>query len=165
MPRSSGPAPAATPGGAEPAHAPIPGSSEPAPTDAKPAPVPRALTRPYWDAAACSELSIPRCGACGAWVSPARPRCTSCGSTNLEWCSPARTGEVVTFTVVHQAAYAAYKSDVPYVVAIVRLDDGPQLMSNLVEVGDLDALAIGQRVEVVFEQRGDGAIPQFRPLR
>lgn len=131
---------------------------------AKPAPLPTALSAPYWVAAARGELSAPWCEPCSDWVFPPRPRCPRCGGAEMGWRTPGTTGEVVTFSVVHQAAYEAYRDDQPYVVAIVALDGGPQLMTNLVDVPDLDAIAVGQRVELSFEKRGsEMQIPQFRP--
>jgi hypothetical protein len=133
-------------------------------TATKPVPEPTALTQLYWDAAARGELSMPWCSACGTWNFPPRPRCPGCGEAQMQWRSPARTGEIVTFTVVHQTASEAYRDDVPYVVVIVRLDGGPELMTNLVGVDDLDSVAVGQRVELTFERRGEiFQVPQFRP--
>lgn len=132
---------------------------------AKPAPAPTALSAPYWEAASRGRLSAPWCEPCADWVFPPRPRCPRCGGAEMGWRTPATTGKVVTFSVVHQAAFEAFRADAPYVVAIVAIDGGPQLMTNLVEVSDLDAVAVGQRVELTFEARGDGAqVPQFRPV-
>jgi uncharacterized OB-fold protein len=129
----------------------------------KPVPEPTPLTRPYWDAAARGELSVRWCPDCRTWNFPPRPRCPGCGGAEAEWRTPARTGAIVTFSVVHQAAIEAWRDDVPYVVVVVRLDGGPQLMTNLVDVDDPEAVAVGQRVELVFERRGDDVqLPQFR---
>lgn len=131
---------------------------------AKPVPVATALSALYWAAAAREELSAPWCVPCSDWVFPPRPRCPRCGGAEMGWRTPGTTGEVVTFSVVHQPAYEAYRAEGPYVVAIVALDGGPQLMTNLVDVPDLDAIAVGQRVELTFEARGEGVrVPQFRP--
>jgi hypothetical protein len=64
--------------------------------------------------------------------------------------------------VVHQAPSPAF--DVPYVLAIVRLEEGPQLMCNLIDV-EPAAVRCDLPVEVTFEKRGDFALPQFRPVR
>lgn len=131
---------------------------------AKPAPKPTALSALYWAAAARGELSAPWCGPCSDWVFPPRPRCPRCGGSEMGWRAPASTGQVVTFSVVYQAAYEAYREDQPYVVAIVALDGGPQLMANLVDVPDPGAVTVGQRVELTFEARGESMqVPQFRP--
>jgi hypothetical protein len=83
----------------------------------------------------------------------------------VEWTPSNGKGEVHTFTVVRQSADAFFKTKVPYVVAMVQLDDGPLIMSNIVEC-DVEAVAIGMRVSVVFEPVGeDLAIPLFVPDR
>jgi hypothetical protein len=71
---------------------------------------------------------------------------------------------VYSFTVVRQAFDPAFLREVPYVVALVELDEQPGLrvLANLVDVA-LDAVEIGMRVAVAFEDRGDQVVPQFRP--
>jgi hypothetical protein len=72
------------------------------------------------------------------------------------------TGIVHTFTVVRQSFDPFFKSKVPYVVAMVRLDEGPLMMSNIVEC-DVAAVKIGMRVDVLFEPAtSEVAIPMFR---
>jgi len=85
-------------------------------------------------------------------------------SENLEWVKASGRGEVLTFTIVRRAVAAAYDADVPYVVALIRLDEGPTMMSNVVQC-DPETLAIGSPVRVVFEDWSEEiSIPQFRPV-
>lgn len=93
-----------------------------------------------------------------------RHLCPECWSDRLEWVDSAGRGSVHSFTVVHRAPLPAFAAHTPYVVALIELDEGPRMVANV--LGD-DALgvAIGDRVEVVFEDRGDGAmLPQFKRL-
>jgi uncharacterized OB-fold protein len=72
-------------------------------------------------------------------------------------------GWVFACTVVHQSPLPSYSGDLPYVLAIVRLDEGPQLMANIVGC-DVEEVWVGMPVAVVFELRGDLKVPQFTPV-
>lgn len=127
-------------------------------------PLPRVteVTRPYWDAARRERLLLQRCTACGTHIHYPRPWCPACWSTSLEWVESPGRGTVVTFTVVHQPPFESY-GDVPYVLAVVRLAEGPQMMANIVEI-DPAAVHVDMAVRVCFEVRADGfRVPQFAP--
>ncbi|GAB2478636.1 OB-fold domain-containing protein [Comamonas humi] len=129
-------------------------------------PLPQAtdLTRPYWEAAARGELHMQHCGACGRWQFYPRPFCVHCEADAPQWRRVAGTGKVYTYTVNHRAPNPFMKARLPYVVAMVELDEGPRLMANVLDVQPGD-MAIGKRVEVVFERvGGELALPQFRLL-
>ncbi len=73
-------------------------------------------------------------------------------------------GVVETYTVIRRAVSAEFEDDVPYVVALIKLEEGPMLMSNVVDC-EPDTVRIGLDVVVAFEQRSpEIAIPQFRPV-
>lgn len=127
---------------------------------AKPLPQVGPIDRPFWEAARRGELVLQRCRACGAAILPANPWCPRCWSALLDWEPASGRGTIVSFTVVHQAASEAFAGDVPYVLAVARLDEGPQLMGNIVD-GPSDQVAIGRAVRVVFEERGEWSLPQF----
>jgi uncharacterized OB-fold protein len=128
-----------------------------------PAPVVNADSRPYWEGAREGKLLLQRCGDCGTLRFFPRYLCTACGSDRTEWAEASGRGTVHSFTIVHRAAFPEFQARTPYVVALVDLEEGPRIMTNI--VGD-DALAvsIGDAVVVEFEARGtDGAkVPQFR---
>jgi uncharacterized OB-fold protein len=85
-------------------------------------------------------------------------------SENLEWVKASGRGQVLTFTIVRRAVSEAYAADVPYVVALIQLDEGPKMMSNVVQC-DPETLKIGSPVQVVFEDWSEEfSIPQFRPM-
>ena len=126
-----------------------------------PTPVANADSKPYWDAAREGRLVIRKCKACGELHFMPRHLCPHCWSDRLEWVDSQGTGSVHSFTVIRRASDPAFAPLVPYTVALIDLDEGPRMMANI--VGE-DALAtrIGDRVEVRFEDRGDGAmVPQF----
>lgn len=126
----------------------------------KPVPTPNTTTARYWTAAAEGVFLLPTCRTCGRFHHHPRPWCPHCWSTDLDWAEPSGRGTVVTYSVVHQPPSPGF--DVPYVLAVVRLDEGPQLMCNVVEI-DPGEVRCDMPVAVTFEVRGDLALPQFRP--
>ena len=128
---------------------------------AKPVPPIDPLAAPYWEGTAKGELRVQHCGACDARFLYAHALCPKCWTPDPAWDRVKGHGRIVAATIVHQAPYAAFAGDVPYAVLIVRLEEGPTLMANFVG-DDPTAATIGRAVEVVFEQRGGVALPQFR---
>lgn len=128
-----------------------------------PAPVVNADSAPYWEGARQGKLLLQRCGDCGALRFFPRYLCTACGSDRTEWAEASGRGTVHSFTIVHRAAFPEFQARTPYVVALIDLEEGPRMMTNLVGEGALD-VAIGDAVAVTFEARGtEGAkVPQFR---
>lgn len=127
-----------------------------------PKPIPNADSQPYWDAAREHRLVIRKCNGCGALHFMPRFICPECWSEALEWVESAGKGRVHSFSIIRRAPLAAFGDKVPYVTALIELDEGPRMVTNI--VGD-DALsvAIGDTVTVSFEDRGDGAmLPQFK---
>lgn len=125
-----------------------------------PEPKVEASTAPYWEAAAEGRLLLPRCRACGRVHHHPRGLCPYCWSTDLDWVEAAGTGQVVTYSIVHQPPSPAFA--VPYVLAVVELAEGPRMMTNIVEVAPAD-VTVGMAVEVTFERRITITLPQFRP--
>ena len=117
----------------------------------------------YWEAAARHELVLPRCDGCNLVFFPPRQFCPSCWAGELSWQPMGGGGTVWTFTEVHVAFYDdTWADDVPYVVAVVELDEGPRLLANIVEP-DMERLSIGARVEATFEDRSEGvSLPMFQ---
>ena len=127
-----------------------------------PLPSPNALTAPYWQAALQRELKLPRCEDCGKFHFYPRSACPHCRSQRLTWAQVSGKGEVYSFTVVYRAPSKGFEADVPYVVAVIALDEGPHLMSRLIDVQP-DSVRIGQRVTVDFQQRADDIVmPVFK---
>jgi len=123
-------------------------------------------TKPYWDATAQGKLLIKECHACGHVYFYPRNHCPSCWSTDTAWKETSGRGTVYTFTIVYQNDLPPFRDRIPYVVAIVELDEGVRMTSNIEGVTPED-VRCGMPVQVAFrdEQRGDEtiAIPVFRP--
>ena len=125
-------------------------------------PQPNADSAPFWAATAEQRLLFQRCERCSRPQFPPRAECLACGGA-LRWEDACKGGLIHSFTVVRRAPSAEFKSRVPYVIALVELDEGPRLMLNVVDGVDHPALAIGARVRVVFEvsdRPEHGRLPQ-----
>lgn len=99
---------------------------------AKPLPKPSTLTRPFWDGLREGALRLQKCADCGEYVFYPRPACSHCMSERLEWTEVSGRGTVYTFTIVRRPNIPAFQADVPYVFAIVELEEGPRLATNVV---------------------------------
>jgi hypothetical protein len=129
-----------------------------------PRPIPGPDDAPYWEALARGTLLIQRCEACGTVRHPPHPRCGQCASASLSWTPATGLGTVYSFTIVRHPANPELAGSVPYVVALIELDEGPRLVSNVVGV-DPNLVAIDQRVQVQFDRVGpDTVLPRFSPV-
>lgn len=117
---------------------------------------------PFFAAAAEDRLVVQRCVSCGTLRFPARSLCASCLSPEKEWTSVSGRGEVYSFFWMHQVYHPSFAGEVPYAVAVVKLEEGPTMTTNILDCTK-EKLRIGLPVEVVFEPRGDVRLPQFRP--
>lgn len=116
---------------------------------ARPLPRPNAETRPFWDGCAAGELRYQCCGRCGQVQLIPRSLCASCQHTALDWKPSGGIGRILSHTTVHRAPTPAFAAELPYVIALVDMDEGFRLMVN-VQGGDEPALAIGQAVRIGF---------------
>lgn len=131
----------------------------------KPIPMPDQDTQPYWEAAKRHELLLQRCLDCGQYRFYPRIVCPQCMSDKTEWVKASGRGEVYSFTITYRPPSPAFAADVPYVVAIIELQEGVRMMSNIVGC-DPHEVKIGMPVEVVFEDISeDIALPKFRPAQ
>ena len=124
------------------------------------------LAEPYWDATRRQELVAQRCGACHRFVWYPREACTGCLSADLDWMPLAGTGTIYTFNVMHKPGNPRMRDDVPYVIALVDLEEGIRMTSNIVGA-DRRSLRCEQRVEVDWSvELSDGRrLPVFRVTR
>ncbi len=128
----------------------------------KPIPEPTRETQPYWDGCKKHELRVQQCRACGHYQLYPRIYCTACMSEEVEWVTASGRGTVLSFTTVHRPVTKAFADEVPYVVALITLDEGPQLMSNIVGCPP-GQVQIGKTVEVTFEDWTEEiSVPKFR---
>ena len=132
-----------------------------------PAPDVNPETREYWDATAQGRLLLKRCLDCGTVIWYPRAICPDCASLRTEWFQASGRGRVYSYTTNYRGQ-GAYSDAGPYVLAYVELDEGPRVMTNIVGADPPGegpgAVAVGLRVEVVFDDTGEGtALPRFRP--
>jgi len=120
------------------------------------------LNAPFWEGLAAGEMRLQQCGACGAKQYPAESFCYACGSQDVAWTPTDGGGEIYSFIVVHQLYHKAFKDHLPYVVAIVQLDDGPRILGAM--LGLDGPPEVGMRVRPTFQNIGnDRAIMLFEP--
>lgn len=121
--------------------------------------------QPYWDGARAGKLMIPRCRACGSAFFYPRVLCPACASRDIVWVQASGRGRLVSFEIAHQILNKAFTVPTPVVLAMVELEEGPRLLTNLVEVApDPRALRCDMPVEVAFEKLTDEiTLPVFRP--
>lgn len=120
--------------------------------------------KPFWDAARRHELMGYRCLNCGAFYSQVTD-CIACDTPRMQWVRVGGRGEVFTFCVYHQLYHPAWKEDIPYNVAWIKLDEGPLLISNIVDCRNED-IHIGMPVEVIFDDvTEEVTLPKFKPAR
>ena len=111
----------------------------------KPLPHPNEVSQPFWDAAKRHELQIQRCNACGTHIFYPREACSQCLSPDLIWIPVSGKGTLYSYTIAQAPTHPAFAEDVPYVIAIVKLEEGPRITTNL--VGCLpDEVTIGMPV-------------------
>lgn len=127
----------------------------------KPRPVIDDGTRQFWDAAREHRLSIPHCRSCGQSHFYPRELCPHCHSDDLEWSDVSGKGEIYSFTVARKPAGPVFAEDVPYVIAMIALDEGPRMLTNIV-TPDVEQVAIGDRVTVHYDDVApDLTLPKF----
>lgn len=127
-----------------------------------PAPEVNPETKEYWDATAQGKLLLKRCDDCKAVIWYPRAICPVCHSTNTSWFEGSGKGTVYTFSVVRRAG-GPYAKATPFILAYVELEEGPRMVTNVVDI-EPENLQVGQAVEVVFHDTGEGsALPRFRP--
>lgn len=131
---------------------------------ARPLPQPTTETAAYWAAAKDQRLVIQRCTDCGACQFYPRAFCVSCLSDKTQWIDAGGQGHIYTFTISRIAPSPAFESRLPYVVALIDLDEGVRMLANILDA-DLARVAIGARVSVCFESVSESCtLPQFTLL-
>ncbi len=124
-----------------------------------PLPRPNAQTQAYWDGCAQGELRYQRCAKCGHVQCIPRSLCEQCQGADLQWNASAHSGTVLTFTTVYRAPLPVFKDMVPYVIAIVDMDEGFRVMANALPAAQQGALEIGARVRIGFKDVHGMALP------
>lgn len=128
---------------------------------AKPLPNPLPIERPFWEHARAHRLAIQRCTACGRFRFPASPICAECDSESSEWTPVSGRGKVLSWVVFHRLYFPSFANDIPYNVALIELEEGPVMVSNIVGMPN-DAIRSGLAVRVVFDDVNEEfSIPRF----
>ena len=141
------------------------GSTEEIKKEPKKKPIPRPAPESvrYWQAAKEHRLEIPHCNACGKFWFPPSQSCPHCLSTDFAFVPVSGRGKVFTFVTFHRVYHPAFAKEVPYVVALVELDEGPRLLTNIVGVKP-ENVACEMPVKVVFDDVSeDVSVPKFAP--
>jgi uncharacterized OB-fold protein len=126
-------------------------------------PTPTPETLPYWEGTARETLQVQRCKPCAEYYFYPRPFCPRCGSEEVEWRIVSGRAKLVSF-IINQRPLPPFDPSIPLVVALVELEEGPRMMSNVVDVGsDPTKLALDMPLTVKFVQRGDVKLPVFAP--
>jgi uncharacterized OB-fold protein len=121
------------------------------------------LTAPYWAAAKHHELRMQRCPSCGYVRYPAAKRCPECLAENDEWVLLSGRGTVWSFGVYYHVFNRAFADDIPYNIALVQLEEGPRLITNIVGIPNED-IKVDMPVEVVFDDVTDEVtLVKFKP--
>jgi uncharacterized OB-fold protein len=121
-------------------------------------------TRIFWDALNEERFVLPRCDSCAHVIWYPRLFCPMCHTTDVSWFDASGLGRVFSFTVVRKA-FGAWQDAVPYVIAYVELDEGPRVLTNIVDC-DPDTVSIGDRVGIVYDPSPKGAaVYRFAPLQ
>lgn len=129
-------------------------------------PLPRAttLSQPYWDGLKAHEVRIQHCSACGHWVFFPRSHCPACGSRRLDWKRVSGEGTLYTFTVARVPTLPEFTDEMPQLLAVIELDEGPHLNTTLVGVAPED-LKVGLRLRPVFDDRpGSVSLLRHAPI-
>ena len=135
-------------------------------THRPPIPTPQPETDFYWERARAHELWLMRCDDCDSTYFYPRPICPRCFSRNTRWVQSSGRGTVYAFSIVHRPPIPAFQERVPYVAALVELEGGARIPTNLIHVEpDPSFIRVGMPVEVVFDDVSETvALPKFRPV-
>lgn len=127
-------------------------------------PKPSPETKHYWEGAKAGELRLQRCSACDHTYFPPRPFCPECGSRDVAVYKASGRGTLHSYIINHIGAPGR---EPPFAVAVVQLEEGPRLMSNILDCDQTpEALELDMPLEVAFEKITDEiTLPQFKPAK
>ena len=129
----------------------------------KPLPTISGETKPFWDACRQGKLLIQRCGRCQEYPFYPRGICANCWCEDIRWVTASGKGTVWTFTETRQNRTPGFEEEIPYVLALVELEEGVKMFTNIIEC-DPREVKIGMAVEVTFIQANQQiSIPYFKP--
>lgn len=122
------------------------------------------VSAPFWQAARRHRLEIQHCGACDRYVFYPRAACPDCGADALEWRRLCGRGRVYSYTIARVPTHPAFAGRLPLVIAIVALDEGPRITTNIIDCAP-EAVHIDMAVEAVFCDLDEAiSLVHFRPV-
>ena len=129
----------------------------------KPLPTVAGETKPFWDSCRRGQLVIQQCADCGEYQWYPRGICANCWGENIRWVQSSGRGTVWTYTVTYQNRTTGFAEMVPYALALVELEEGVRMFTNIVECNPREVY-IGMPVEVTFQAAtGQISVPYFKP--
>jgi uncharacterized protein len=133
-------------------------------------PLPQPITpeaKPYWDGLKERKLLLPRCADCGHTFFYPRVLCPRCHCRAIQWIQASGRGRLYAFGIAHQSFNRAFKVPPPYVLAMIELEEGPRMVSNLINIeADPSVVKCDMPLEVVFHRMTEEVtIPLFQPAR
>ncbi len=128
----------------------------------KPLPVPTPVTQPFWDALAEGRVELQYCADCEQYIYYPRAHCPGCLTRDLEWREVSGNGVVHTYTIARRPTAPPWAEDTPQQIAVVELDEGPRLTTELVNV-EPEGIEVGMRVQPVFHAVGDATLLLYEP--
>jgi uncharacterized OB-fold protein len=129
----------------------------------KPIPSPTDATQPFWSGCASGVLRLRRCTHCNRFRGPSRFVC-ECGQSDFVWTDASGRGHIFSYTVVHRAPDPAFRAELPYVVAVIALEEGPRLLGNVTGCAP-EGVCIGMPVQALFETLApDIGMAKFKPI-
>ncbi len=131
----------------------------------KPLPQPQQESDFYWNKAKEHELWLRKCDDCDKAYFYPRDIAPGCFSRNTSWMQASGKATLFTYAIVHRPFHPGYVDDIPYVVAIVELEEGPKMATNIVmEDPTPEKLQIDMPLKVVFDDVTDEiTLPKFEP--
>ena len=130
----------------------------------KPLPELKGLNKEFYDHCKAHNLSFQRCLSCRTWRHVPRDMCDECGSDQWEWAKSSGKGKIFSWTVVHRALHPSFKEDIPYGVAIVEMDEGVRIVSQVVDC-PTDEIRLGMPVTIVYDDvTPEVTLPKFRRI-
>jgi uncharacterized protein len=126
-----------------------------------PGPTTTRISSPFWAAAREGELALQQCDACTQYFFYPRAFCPHCWSERTTWRRASGDGVVKSFSVIHRPGHFAWTEVAPYVIALIELKEGPTMLSQMTGA-DIEAVKVGQLVQVSCTQVGKHILPFFR---
>lgn len=129
----------------------------------KPLPIPAPESEPFWAGARDHKLLMQKCASCGKFWFPPGTICPRCGAAEFTWDQTSGRGRVFTFVTYQRLYNKAWDGEVPYVVAIVELEEGPRMLTNITGIDAADVVC-DMAVQVVFDDvTPEVTLPKFTP--